>query len=368
MTSALVVACASLAVWACQGEVLDLGGDAGQATAPLPLTDAAPDSVTDGGTGSATDAVAGNLTDAAIGPPTVVPGPAALANSSALDADAPGATGWILFDSDAVGMVRHIFAVRSDDGSLMQLTFGGTADQEPAVSPDGSTVVFSSNRSADDSFQLYALDMAASSVKQLTAQTGGAGQPTFSPDGTTIAYHSGYALWLMAADGSNARQLVDSQAGPGSGGYEHAAFTPDGKTIVVDRENEIDGFDRNGQNEISIVENGTQDELYPAISPDGTFVAFVASCNAPGDANVMIATMATPGAPACSARTWNAPTWGVVSHPSWGPAAWIAFAHLSSNGLHRVAISDENQQVFDMVEDQGDQLDPSWAPSTFNLN
>ncbi len=60
----------------------------------------------------------------------------------------------------------------------------------------------------------------------------GAGWPvpwSWSPDGTSILFDRGSALYLMAPDGTNIRQLTEKDAGT------RASFSPDGKFIVYDR-------------------------------------------------------------------------------------------------------------------------------------
>jgi hypothetical protein len=98
-------------------------------------------------------------------------------------------------------------------------------------------------------------------------------------------------------------------------------------------------------------------------------MAFVAGCGSNiGVQSVMVSTFATTLAGPCETRQWNQPEFGNISHPSWGSATWIAFAHQENNGLNHVAVSDDSGQVFDMVEDDGDQRDPSWAPTAFSPN
>ncbi|HEX3345385.1 MAG TPA: hypothetical protein VHS09_12465 [Polyangiaceae bacterium] len=321
--------------------MLDLGGDAASdsgGSAPAEAGDGA-----DGGTPMA--------------------GPTAIPNTCALGGSLTGAPGWIVFDSDALELVRHIFAVRASDCALLQLTSGPHAEQEPAVSPDGKTLVFSSNRSSDGSMQLFSMDLASQTLRQLTSQTGGAGQAVFSPDGTSIAYHSAPDVYLMAADGSDDHVVVVS---PDGADYEHPAFSPDGASILVDRTNEIDAFGLDGHDEGYVVNNTTQEEFYPAPSPDGVSLAYVTGCDASvGDPTIMVSMLATPVYP-CDAQQWNQPNFGTISHPSWGSVSWIAFAHIGSSGLNHVALSNANQGVADLVDDYGDQRNPQWAPPTFD--
>lgn len=71
--------------------------------------------------------------------------------------------------------------------------------RDPAVSPDGGSVVLSSNRTGI--FQIYQQNLSDGSIVQLTSVGGGAFQPAVSPDGRRIAYMGwgtdGYSLRLL---------------------------------------------------------------------------------------------------------------------------------------------------------------------------
>lgn len=65
-----------------------------------------------------------------------------------------------------------------------RLTTDPADDYQPAVSPDGGTVIFSSNRAGTSG--LWAMASDGSGVRRLTS--GGDTRPSFSPDGTWIAF------------------------------------------------------------------------------------------------------------------------------------------------------------------------------------
>ncbi len=104
-------------------------------------------------------------------------------------------------------------------------------DMYPDQSPDGSRIVFQSNR--DGSNQVWLMNSDGSGVQQITHVPGeGAETPVWSPDGRRIAYavYSGEGnndVWVMDADGSNPVQVTD---GPGYDGHPH--WTLDGNRIV----------------------------------------------------------------------------------------------------------------------------------------
>lgn len=85
---------------------------------------------------------------------------------------------------------------------------------EPRFSPDGSKVVFVSNRTKNSDIWLMNLD--GTMPTQLTTDPKDDTNPCFSPDGKYIVFASkrtgNFDLWVMQADGSNPRQLTTSPA------------------------------------------------------------------------------------------------------------------------------------------------------------
>jgi TolB protein len=111
----------------------------------------------------------------------------------------------------------------------------------PVWSPDGRKIAFSGlagDGGARDTIQLMNPD--GSGVVDLGAPGECA---TWSPDSSKLMYcsHSGdgnWAIWIMAADGSNRRQLTHPRLVPPAGAHGDApgAWSPDGKQIVYSSE------------------------------------------------------------------------------------------------------------------------------------
>src|SRR5436305_4097222 len=110
-------------------------------------------------------------------------------------------------------------AFTTDEGTWMSLD----------VSPDGKTIVF------DLVGDLYSVPIGGGKATRLTSGMGFDGQPRYSPDGTTILFvsdRSGYEnLWLIDADGKNPRALTKDKDAQ----YISPAWTTDGKYLVVSR-------------------------------------------------------------------------------------------------------------------------------------
>jgi TolB protein len=104
-------------------------------------------------------------------------------------------------------------------------------DMYPEQSPDGSRIVFQSNR--DGSNQVWLMNSDGTGVRQITRVPGeGAETPVWSPDGRHIAYavysdEGNNDVWVMDAEGAHAVQVTD---GPGYDGHPH--WTADGSRIV----------------------------------------------------------------------------------------------------------------------------------------
>ena len=92
------------------------------------------------------------------------------------------------------GNRSHLFvyqpveAMGSEPFVLTRLTYGAWDDRDPAVSPDGRKVAFSSNRNGY--WDLYILDLATGIVERLTDSLAYDGAPSWSPDGLWIVYES----------------------------------------------------------------------------------------------------------------------------------------------------------------------------------
>ncbi|MGH8201515.1 MAG: S9 family peptidase [Steroidobacteraceae bacterium] len=135
------------------------------------------------------------------------------------------------FHADGKGLdpsgYRHVYVISVDGGGTpRQLTFGPFSEAGPlAWSPDGHSIYFADNHSADWQHQpedwgrhtamtlsIYRLDLAGNGLTQLSHEVGPYSEPRVSPNGKLIAY-LGYSdrhvgnqdvrLNVMDADGSN---------------------------------------------------------------------------------------------------------------------------------------------------------------------
>ncbi len=149
------------------------------------------------------------------------------------------------------------------------------------VSPDGETIVF------DLLGDIYTMPVAGGQATAINSGLAWSMQPRFSPDGTEIAFTSdaggGDNIWIMNADGSNARQITKESFRLLNNPY----WSPDGQYIAARKHftttrslgtGEIWLYHRDGGDGVQVVEKPSeqhQKELgEPAFSPDGRYVYF----------------------------------------------------------------------------------------------
>ena len=115
------------------------------------------------------------------------------------------------------GSGAEIWIADTNGANAKQLTFLGGDSRYPHWSPDGSKIVFSSQKIASGYHlpQIWVMDSDGTNLKQLTIE--GGRYPAWSPDGNQIVYvrenSREYSskqgqLWIMEVDGSNKKQLT----------------------------------------------------------------------------------------------------------------------------------------------------------------
>jgi dipeptidyl aminopeptidase/acylaminoacyl peptidase len=112
---------------------------------------------------------------------------------------------------------RHVFVVPATGGTPRQLTNGNWDHTGVEWTPDGKQILFSSLRVEDAEWafresEIYAVDVAAATVRQLTTRKGPDNGPRVSPDGKLVAYTGNdfsrdswrdVKIYVMNIDGSN---------------------------------------------------------------------------------------------------------------------------------------------------------------------
>lgn len=107
-----------------------------------------------------------------------------------------------LFFSARSSARSHIWGYVPGDPAPFQVTAGPWDDEDPAVSPDGTKLAFTSHR--DGNWELYLLDLTSLELRRLTETAAYEGHPTWSPDGLWLAYEvymgDNLDVWIMPID------------------------------------------------------------------------------------------------------------------------------------------------------------------------
>ena len=166
-------------------------------------------------------------------------------------------------------------------------------DSYPVLSPDGSKIVFESNRTG--SAEVYVMNADGKSpADQLTNNKQGNHGPVWSPDGTSILFNSDrdqqWEVYVINADGSGEKRLTNQ---PGDDGHAH--WSPDGKRIIFNSArttpdlkadwgkqfHEVFTMNADGSDVKQITRAKTV-STYPSFSPDGKRICFRRVVDEPG--------------------------------------------------------------------------------------
>jgi hypothetical protein len=281
-------------------------------------------------------------------------------NACGQGAATDSAPGWILFDSDRDNFNRDVYAIRADGSGLMRLTGALGIDREPASSPDGRWVAFTSDRSS--SMQIHLLDRQQGSTTQVTSMPGGAGQPSFSHAGNLIAFASGGAIYTIHPDGTG-QTLVTFRPGDQSP-YASPHFAVGDQELVVDRQNEIDAAHLDSSGFRTIVQNWTTTIRGPSVSPAGGEVAYYVFCGGDRALSIWTTPFATTTNP-CEGRRLTPPNEPKSQNPAWGPGDVFAYERVdAASNVGSIALIARAPGSAPCILTPGpaDNRNPTWSP------
>jgi Tol biopolymer transport system component len=155
--------------------------------------------------------------------------------------------------------------------------------------------------------------------------------PAWSPDGTRLAFVSGGEIWVINADGTNERRVTTNTSTDAD-----PAWSPDGTKIIFAKGGSgIAVINADGTNEMNL--SGLSGDIEPSWSPDGTKIAFRRTATNRG-----IYTMDANGAnqvgiladviqfPQCCDTSYNNPAWQPIAQT---PGTYIIGGRVTYNNL-----------------------------------
>lgn len=228
-------------------------------------------------------------------------------------------------DLDADGYTAAIWLVPTDPdgGEPRRLTAGAKRDTTPVWSPDGTRLLFTSNRDTKAA-NLWVIPAAAGEARRVTDLEGGVSSPVWAPDGRRVAFVSGVAP-EPNNPGSDAKLIRDVR------------YKFDGRGFIGGRRDHLFTVDVDAGTTLEQVTDGPYDHRSPAWSLSGRELAFTANRN-PGWELERTSDVWTvvPGAP--PRRLTDGA--GQYARPSFSPdGRWVAFT--GTDDMEREAPDDD---------------------------
>jgi TolB protein len=186
----------------------------------------------------------------------------------------------------------EVFSINPATGDALNVTKEPKSEERyPTWSPDGTHIIYTSNREEKTTYNLYIANANGSNVKKLTNLPTGnvAYWASFTGDGKWIYFNEGVTAMICRVhpDGTGFEKVAEGRDGN---------ISPDGKKIVYTQRGEK-GFgvwtmDSDGKNRKQIIPNESEiGGIAPVFSADGKKVAFsmqvgefaeIFSCNTDG--------------------------------------------------------------------------------------
>jgi Tol biopolymer transport system component len=204
--------------------------------------------------------------------------------SIALPSASLSVSGRIVFSAGAPH-AEDVYSVNVDGSGVRQLTADAAADFDPAWSPDGTQVAYRHQPGDDRTTEIWVVNADGSNPHSITENDVADWGPCWTPDGR-VSWNSevdvgggGFHLWVANADGSDQHSLGDVL-------IEYPAWSPDGSRVAFMAQ-EPDASGSNPDYNVWVMDADETDpqrltdtpgeDGWPAWSPDGTMIVFASA-------------------------------------------------------------------------------------------
>ncbi len=263
----------------------------------------------------------------------------------------------ILIFSMGDGGHQHLFVMHPNYLPVTRITDGDWDDRDPAISPDGNYLIFTSNRAGY--WDLYLWDLVNSNLSQLTNSPEFEAAPDWSPDNQWITHES----YSDSQSNILVRSVFDASVAPiqlttGAGNNLDPDWSPLGRQIAF-------STDRSGHNEVWIAQLDAVDNRFtviaggdeaeytsPTWSPDGAELAWQKQ-----NGLVTIETAVVQDSPSSRASI------GTGMNPFWSPdGKWLMAEYDTPNQIYLTGYNAANGTLaFPMISLPAKPSSIQWA-------
>jgi Tol biopolymer transport system component len=205
----------------------------------------------------------------------------------------------IIFNSlDPASGVGALYIYDMESKSKTQL-LKGFSPRDPSFGPDGNTVVFADFvEDGSENAEIYTMGIDGSNLTKLTDNPARDYFPKYSPDGKTIVFSSerdgNIQLYTIKTDGGNAKRLMKNGFTDNCGN-----FSPDGLNIIFNSNrggnSDIYALSSDGSGEPKNLTNNSAGNYEPCYSPDGSMVVYRSNKGLSDDMSYDIFVMSADG-------------------------------------------------------------------------
>ncbi len=274
-------------------------------------------------------------------------------------------TGSLVFYADWDGN-PDIYILDFTTGEITQLTDNPAFDDSPALSSDGSRIVFLTARHDPSptfpnlKYELYVMNSDGTNQQRMTETDAAEGHPAWAPDGSQILFDADYdedgfaEIYTLSLDDGDLTRLTFNAAND-----QFADWSPDGSRIAFssDRSGNWDVYvmDADGANQMPLT-TSLDWELFPAWSPDGTQIAF--NYLVPRSRNTDVYVMGADGSD--PRQLTDSP--GFDENPAWSPDGTKIAFQTNRDGNFAIYIMDpDGRHPLSLTDFSSDELWPSWG-------